>query len=179
MRNNEPICLCQLAQLSKKNNPLKGKKCTNPPTNYKQKQNKRFHKCMFVCVWQSDNKDQLWGKQRLCEEVPQDEEWVEDGQDRTHRHPAVRHVLGAVLLRRPHRIRRVGVYVCVYLVSSCLTDIITSTEEVISLVVCVVVWVCLVFSSKTTRLVQGNEDRRRTGESVAVWWGSGRVWFKR
>ena len=80
--------------------------------------NKWFHR-LYICVRQSDNEDQLWGNERLCEAVQQDEERMEDGQDRAHRHPAVRRLLGPVLLCGPHCICWVGVCVCVCVVALC------------------------------------------------------------
>ncbi|XP_061666480.1 uncharacterized protein LOC133495626 isoform X1 [Syngnathoides biaculeatus] len=51
--------------------------------------------------------DQLRGQQGVGQALPQAEERMEDGQDRPRRHPALHHLLGAVLLRRAHRLRRV------------------------------------------------------------------------
>lgn len=44
---------------------------------------------------------------RLGEEFPPAAERVEDGEDRSYRHPPLCHLLVAVLQRRAHRLRRV------------------------------------------------------------------------
>lgn len=46
-------------------------------------------------------------RSRLDEEFPPAAERVEDGEDRSDRHPALRRLLVAVLGRRSHRLRRV------------------------------------------------------------------------